>query len=309
MDPLNDSLERFTTKNRFKTKGPLSVALVVTRHAKQRGLPLDPDQLLTKGGGQVLGLGKAGVQAVLREHGITRVLAEEGGRTSRGSVGAMKKYVVFLNNLHGGGLADLDAIENWWIDRVRAYFASKPFVLHFDPSRSLRAIIRDLLAQAQRRQEESPGATFSGTILQHLIGAKLDLALPLDIDHHGASVADDASGRSADFLIQDTAIHVTTAPGEAVIRKCVRNLGAGLRPVVVTTHRGIPLAEGLSEQAGIADRVDIFEAEQFIAGNLYELGEFAASGRRIKAEELIERYNEIINECETDPGLRIELGD
>lgn len=54
----------------------------VTQHAR-KGLPLNPDELLTEAGGQVLGLGRGAVQAVLNRHGITRVLAAEGGRTSR----------------------------------------------------------------------------------------------------------------------------------------------------------------------------------------------------------------------------------
>jgi hypothetical protein len=49
------------------------------------GLPLDPEKLLTKGGGQVLGLGKNLVQTILHRHGIERVLAAEGRRTSRNS--------------------------------------------------------------------------------------------------------------------------------------------------------------------------------------------------------------------------------
>ncbi len=50
------------------------------RHDANRapGLPLDPDQLLTEGGGQVLGLGRSTVQAILERHGVTRVLASEG---------------------------------------------------------------------------------------------------------------------------------------------------------------------------------------------------------------------------------------
>ena len=41
-------------------------------------------ELLTEGGGQVFGLGKSAVQSILHRHDITRVLASEGGRTSRG---------------------------------------------------------------------------------------------------------------------------------------------------------------------------------------------------------------------------------
>ena len=92
----------------------------------------------------------------------------------------------------------------------------------------------------------------------------------------------------ADFLVGDVAIHVTVTPGEALIRKCERNLQKGLRPVIVTVYKGVPIAGGLADQRAIADRIDIFEAEQFLAGNLYELGKFGAQGRRATAEQIVE---------------------
>jgi hypothetical protein len=54
-----ERLAEFATENRFRGKGPLSVALVVTDHAKNLGLPLNPTALVPEGGGQVLGLGNA----------------------------------------------------------------------------------------------------------------------------------------------------------------------------------------------------------------------------------------------------------
>ena len=304
---LEKSLREFAGQNRMKSKGPLCVALVVTKHAKRLGLPLKPEELLTDAGGQVMGLGKSAVQSILKEHGIDRVLAEEGGRTSRGSVGNMRKYSEFLNNLQLEGPVDLNAVEAWWVERVKEYFAGKPFVLHFDSSKSLRAVIRDLLEQAEKRQEHSPGATFVGTMLQHLVGAKLNLLLDSTVEHRGASVADESSGREGDFIVEEVAIHVTTSPSEALLRKCKKNLDNGLKPVVITTNRGSGLAEGLAEQAGFGDRVDVFEAEQFLAGNLYELGKFAQLGRKTTADQLVQEYNRIIEDCETDPGLRIEV--
>src|SRR5271170_7636726 len=118
-------LVAFTGMHSFRGKGPLSVALVVTQHAKKTGLPLDTEKLLTEGGGQVLGLGKGAVQAILKRHGIARVLASEGGRTSRGSLNNMREYVAFLNAL--GKKVDLDAVEAFWIERVQEFFAGKPF--------------------------------------------------------------------------------------------------------------------------------------------------------------------------------------
>ncbi|WP_143566669.1 DUF4928 family protein, partial [Stenotrophomonas maltophilia] len=98
MTDLVTALRDFNKDRKFNRKGPLCVALVVTQHAR-KGLPLNPDELLTEAGGQVLGLGRGAVQAVLNRHDITRVLAAEGGRTSRGSISNMREYVAFLNGL------------------------------------------------------------------------------------------------------------------------------------------------------------------------------------------------------------------
>jgi len=304
---LDKRLREFAEKEGMRGKGPLCVALVVTRHARDVGLPLAPDELLTDAGGQVAGLGKAAVQSILKDHGIIRTLAEEGGRTSRGSVGNMKKYVAFLNNLHSKKEADLTFIEEWWVQRVRAFFAAGPFFLNYDTSKSLRAVVRDLLAQAQKRQSQFPGTTFAGNMLQHLVGAKLTLLLPAGVEHHGASVADDPSGRPGDFIVEDVAIHVTMLPSEALMQKCDKNLANGLKPVIITTAKGAAMAEGQAELEGIADRVDVFEAEQFLAGNLYEIGKFGGAGRKATAAQLVAEYNKIIEEHETDPSLRIKV--
>jgi hypothetical protein len=304
---IDKSLAKFAKDENFTNKGPLCVALIVTKHAIKKGLPLEAEDLLTKSGGQVVGLGKSSVQSILKSHGIKSVLAEEGGRTSRGSVGNMRKYVEFLNKLNPQAEQDLHAIEAWWISRVKKHFAGKPFTLRFDASKSLRSVIRDLFAQAEKRQAKSSGYTIVGTMLQHLVGAKLNLLLDKKIEHHGASVADRVSNREGDFLIEDVAIHVTTTPGEALIRKCQSNLNAGFKPVIITTDKGVAAAEVLAGTAGISDRVDVFDAEQFLAGNLYELGKFKQIGRKATADQLIEEYNKIIESCETDPSLRIEF--
>ena len=184
--------------------------------------------------------------------------------------------------------------------------SATPLRLWLNPEKSVGAAVRDLLAQAEKRQQQS-GTIYVGAVLQHLLGAKLEMVLGNEIEHHGASVADAVSSRDADFQVGDVAIHSTTAPGEAVLRKCVRNLEAGLKPIIVTLHRSAPVAMGLAEQAGIADRLEIFDAEQFIASNLHEFGKFLSRGRRESAEALIARYNRIVESCETDPSLKVEI--
>ena len=146
---LAERLEAFSkgTKGKaFRGKGQLAVALVVTEHARERGLPLKPDELLAEQKGQVLGLGKAKVQAVLARHNITRTLAEEGGRTSRGSIENMRRYVAFLNDL--GDLVNLDLIEAYWVEQVKLFFEGKPFYLKVDAAEGIQAVVSDLIAQA-----------------------------------------------------------------------------------------------------------------------------------------------------------------
>lgn len=304
---LLDSLAHFKKDKGFQGKGPLCVALVVTQQARQ-GLPLDPAKLLAPRGGQVLGLGKGAVQAILARHGITRVLAAEGGRTSRGSIDNMREYVYFLNTLAKAGDVDLNEIENFWIARVHEFFAAKPFKIRLDTSRSLRTVVRDVLDQAAERQKNTAGTYYVGTVLQHLVGSKLDCALGVGLfKHNSYSTSDAQTGRAGDFFVGDVAIHVTTSPGEAVIERCRENLNDGHRPVLVTMQRGLTVAEGLADNAGIGGRIDVFEIEQFVALNLYELGKFAAEGRRVAVADLVNRYNEIIDDVETDPSLRIEI--
>jgi hypothetical protein len=306
---LQAELRSFSNEKKFLGKGPLCVALVVTQHAKTIGLPLDPAGLVTDGGGQVLGLGKSAVQAILSKHGISKVLAAEGGRTSRGSLGNMREYAAFLGDLFcKDSSLNLDDVEKFWIARVRDFFSAKPFKFHLDGSKGLRAVVRHVLQQADERQKANPGMQYTGAVLQHLVGAKLDCALGRGhFAHNSFSTSDAQSGRSGDFFIGDVAIHVTTSPGEAVIERCRDNLNQGHRPLLVTLQRGLTVAEALADNAGIGDRVDVFEIEQFIALNLYELGKFAASGRQVAVRDVIERYNEIVEEYETDPSLKIEL--
>jgi hypothetical protein len=60
---LDGCIAGFHQEPEIQSQG-LSVALVLTQHARKMALPLDPEQLLAEGGGQVLGLGRSVVQAI-----------------------------------------------------------------------------------------------------------------------------------------------------------------------------------------------------------------------------------------------------
>ncbi len=143
----------------------------------------------------------------------------------------------------------------------------------------LRIVVRDVIAQAEERQKSTPGMYYAGAVLQHLVGAKLDCALGKGhLNHNSFSTADAPGGRAGDFFLGDVAIHVTTSPGEALIGRCRDNLNDGYRPILVTLQRGLTVAEGLATNVDLAERIDVFEIEQFVALNLYELAKFALIG-------------------------------
>lgn len=306
---LEKALNRFREDRHIFNIGALGTVLIITRKAKRKGLPLDTDELVTAGGGQVSGLSGQAIGKILKEHGLDRQVGTESGRTSRGTPKIAKEYAALLNELEKQGIANLETVERWWVQRFEEYFNREPFKLNYDRSKSLASIIQSLLAQATDRQKKSPGKTYLGTVLQHLIGAKLELALPeAKIEHHGSSVADAVSDRSGDFTIDNVVIHCTTAPTSALLQKCKSNLQAAKRPMILTVAKMVGAAESMADSLDIEGRVEIMDAVQFIAVNLYEMSTFKASQREIALHRLLERYNEIISSIEKDQSLLVELG-
>ena len=281
--------------------------LFASRLARKSGLPFDIEAgLITEGEGQIKGLSKGAVQAILADYGIARVLAEEGGRTSRGSLRNIRSFMAFLNRLSAVRAVDTSAVEAFWVTQAQTFFNAKPFTLNFEVGRSLRSVIRDLLSQAKKRQDQGTGTMFVGAMLQHLIGAKLALALPdAEMVHHGFSVADAPGGRSGDFEIGNSSLHVTMTPGESVMRKCAANLAAGRQPIVITRLEMLAAADAFAQAEGISERLDLLDAEQFLVANLYELGGFRSDRQQVTVGSLIDKYNEIVQQHETDPSLKI----
>lgn len=306
---LDERLAEYRKNNKITSKGSLAVVLFVTRKARLNGLPMDSSALKAESAGQISGLSKSAIQTILADYGITKVLAAEGGRTSRGSMKNMEDYVAFLNQLYKEGIKDIYAIEAWWIDCVRDYFSSKPFVFKLDPGVSLNYVVKDLLEQAEHRQKENPGTMYAGAVLQHLVGAKLQMVVPglKTVEQRGFSVADEPTGYSGDFIVGNTSIHVTTAPSEALMQKCLDNINAGLRPLIVTIYDKVSAAKQLAEIKGVLHRVEIVDAEQFIATNVYEWSAFDSSKQRDSIKNMIDIYNQLIDTYETDPSLKVDL--
>jgi hypothetical protein len=308
---LNDSVlsvNEFQAEYRTTTKGPLALLIQLTRMARSKNFPLKSDDFLTENKGQVAGLGGGNLKKILKEYEITQTLAAEGGRTSRGNMGLMIKYVDFLNELHESGNLNLIAMEAYWAEQIREYFRNQPFMLAADPSRTIASSLNELFEQAKKRQKQNQGTQYLGAMLQHLVGAKLAVIMPPDkFRIYGASVADSPTDRSGDFVINNTIIHCTTAPGEPLIQKCSANIRAGCLPIVITIFDRVKTALDLAADADLSGRIEVWDIQQFLSTNISEHSLFDGMERNAKLADIIEKYNTIIAEVETDPSLRIEF--
>ena len=147
-----------------------------------------------------------------------------------------------------------------------------------------------------------------GAMVQYLVGAKLSVILPSDkFQVHGASVADSPTDRSGDFTVNNTIIHCTTAPGEPLIQKCAANIRAGCLPIIITIFDRVKTTLDLAADADLNGRVEVWDIQQFMATNISEHSLFDGSERNAKLADIIDKYNAIIAEVETDPSLRIEF--
>lgn len=303
-----EKLRLFQSENNIVTKGPLSVVVQITRMVREKEFPLDPSDFKTEKEGQVAGLGGGNLKKILRDHGITQQLSSEGGRTSRGSMGLMIKYVDFLNTWNAEEPVNFDEIEAFWAEQVREYFRNQPFVLTADASKTVGANLDELFEQARKRQKQNPGTQYLGTVLQHLVAAKLCLILPEDsFEIHGASVADAPTARSGDFVINKTIIHCTTSVGDLLINKCKANIANGFRPVIITIFERVQTALNQIEDAGLSGRIEVWDIQQFLSSNVHEHSLFDEGKQNATLGTIIENYNHIVHEKETDPSLRIEF--
>jgi hypothetical protein len=275
---------------------------------REKPFPLLPEIFLTDSKGQVAGLGGPNLKKILEEHGITQILASEGGRTSRGNVGLMMKYVEFLNEWQKSELINFDMLEAYWVEQAREYFRNQPFILMADPSRTIGASLDELFEQAKKRQKENSGTRYLGMVLQYLVAAKLSLVLPPDrLKIYGASVADSRTDRNGDFEISSSILHCTTAPNEPLIDKCKANIRAGYSPVIITIFDRVRTALDLAADSELNGRIEIWDVQQFLSANVHEHSMFDGADKNAKLARIIEKYNQIVVEVETDPSLRIEF--
>lgn len=119
LTPIDD----FRKSHQVNTKGALAAAIQLNRFFSADTLPIDASDYHTNKEGQVKGISKDNCQKILAEYGITRLLAAEGGRTSRGTMALMHDYAELINELRPTA-EQFTEIEQYWVKRIRAFFTN-----------------------------------------------------------------------------------------------------------------------------------------------------------------------------------------
>ncbi|MCY4194341.1 MAG: DUF4928 family protein [bacterium] len=289
----------------------MAVGLIMCEHMSTH-FPLEEAKWFT--GSQVSLLGGNRIKSILARHGEKRPFASEGGRTSRGSQDLARSFQETVNESSAAGefeaLAEADKLlainilQAKMTTRVQADFYNRQRLpLEVDLNKQTRRTIEGLLFAAKDK-----GGNNVGAVAQHLVGATLEIRhIDLVIENQSYTTADQQTGRAGDFMVNDTAIHVTVAPTEALVAKCRTNLEQGFRPMVLTLEDRVGTARSLADNIGIEDRVAVRGIEEFIASNIDEVARYSEPETRRIMRQLFERYNTRVQAAEPDPSLLVEI--
>lgn len=286
----------------------MNAGLIVSRMMAD-GIPITDERLYSEGKSQVRGLSGATISKILEQHGETRLFTREGGRTSRGTIFLAAAFRDVLNGTQVNKNESVDLakasnlLESFFVKCVRLdYFDKQRIAVELDYRKPVSSVVSDILNAAGERSDKPTGA-----VLQHLIGAKLQLRFPnVEIGSDRANTADLHTDREGDFQVGTTAFHVTTSPMEKLISRCVENKRAGYRPVILTPESRVIAARQMADNVGMSEQISVQAAETFIGNNIEEIAIYDGDKIREGLARLIRTYNSRIGAIEIDKSLMID---
>lgn len=289
----------------FPAKGTMAGALVVLERLKE-DLDLDIDAHTAPGGSQIRGASGAAVKKILADFGETRQFVAEGGRTNRGLRGDIEamldalKQALTKHQAETDRIEALEACQRFLVDQVREWHGRQRLEISFEPSMTTRDVVRLILAKAKERDQ-------SGQVAQYLVGAKLALRFPeLEIPNESYSTADQQLGRAGDFVVKDTAFHVTMTPMDKVYDRCKKNAENGLRAYLLVPDDHVQSARTRAKDE-IPGRVAVESIESFVGQNVEEMASFSQHELNAKFYELLVVYNQRVEATEVDKSVMIEI--
>jgi hypothetical protein len=181
-----------------------------------------------------------------------------------------------------------------------------PIRLKLNSGESLQSVIATLLSETILRRPSGRNGSQLTLVMTYLVEAWLILLQERKGTGYQANHRTPLMG-NGEFRVGNTIIHVTSAPEPNLIDRCLANRRSAFRPLIISTRVGALHAEDLADQTGYSKVIEVLDITQFLVANMLEWTGFKGSQRRHTFEELISRYNAIINARETNPSVKIEV--
>lgn len=270
------------------------------------------------GNRSIVGHTRQRIAQILESHGFAdlapRASQGELGRTSTGTKLAGLQFIRLIQTALSPVPSEDKEAQG---EQLIAYLYSRIFALLLEHQQlggieitytaveSITAHISKLLDAHQA----NPGA-----VLQHLIGAKLEIRYSdksIHITHHTSATADLQTGRLGDFEIGSTVFHITKSPNDDHYRKAWQNAESGRKVYLLVPNKIVAGTSQFAEayRSGFTKRVNVFSIEQFVAQNLDELAAFDRTEALRQFHRLLTKYNELVTQYEHDPSLKIVIPD
>ncbi len=248
----------------------------------------------TAGGTQLKHAGRALGRKVLSRFGVAlKVRLGEFGRTSRGGPPAAERLMRLLEPLQLEGLPQGERNDALLFLQERMAHELEKFserviqVIETQPGDTFEKLIGRIIAAPSH---------YSGAVAQHLVGAKLTMRFQgLSITVDVAAAADAPTNRPGDFLINDTAFHITLSPQPALFEKCVENLRQGYNVYLLVPEDEVAKAKKRAAEYSIKDQITIKSIESFVAQNIDEIAIFSKVESVKQRAELLRIYNERVD--------------
>ena len=298
---LEEWLESCTRRGKI-SRNTIAVGIVVLDHLR-RQCPIQRSEIISSGG-EIKG-SRHGLSQTLARYGIPDTFLKEATTRQAHQDGQR------LLDLLGWG-ADLGRLAPSDRDQLLSELAElltegamkwlnrQSLKIDIDRTQSPVFWINLILGQAEGRS--------GGVVEQHLVGAKLAQRYPeASISNHPAHAADVQTDRTGDFAIHRTVYHITGAPTQRVIEKCIDNLRIGLHPVLLVPQSKKTRAQTLADLAEAESRITIMSIEDFIALNIIEMTTGQEQDFFDVLQAIVATYNQRLAEAETDLSLQIEV--
>ena len=195
---------------------------------------------------------------------------------------------------------DIEDCQRFLVDQVREWHGRQRLEIVFEPSMTMRDLVRQILIKAKECEQ-------SGQVAQYLVGAKLALRFPeIEISNDSYSTADPQLGRAGDFLVKDTAFHVTMTPMDKVYERCRTNVEQGMRAYLLVPDDHVQSAR-IRAKDEVPGRVAVESIESFVGQNVEEMAAFSQAELNTMFYQLLVIYNERVDAIEVDKSVMIEI--